>query len=83
MLIKGYAREVTLMSAGKLKARTAAVTLSGAHDGPPSRDPQIRGGGGEHGRDGGEIPLGMIPIVVPLLAVLLAVSAYMILGAVL
>lgn len=46
-------------------------------------NPQLGGGRGEHGRDSGELPVGLIPIVVPLLAVLLAVSAYFILGAVL
>jgi hypothetical protein len=46
-------------------------------------NPQIGGRRGEHGGDSGELPVGLIPIVVPLLAVLLAVSAYFILGAVL
>ena len=46
-------------------------------------NPQIGGRRGEHGRDSGELPVGLTPIVVPLLALLLAVSAYFILGAVL
>jgi hypothetical protein len=43
----------------------------------------MRGGGGEHSRDSGEFPVGLIPIFVPMLAVLLAVCVYIILGAVL
>jgi hypothetical protein len=74
---------VILVSGGNLKARATTATPRGAHETPPSRNPQVRGDGGEHGRDSGELPVGLIPIVVPLLAVLLAVCAYIILGAVL
>lgn len=63
-------------------ARATATTPSGAHEAPPSTNPEMRGGG-EHSRNSGEFPVGWIPIIVPMLAVLLAVIVYFILGAVL
>ena len=49
----------------------------------PTMTSEVRGGGSEHSRDSGESPVGLIPVLVPMLAVLMAVFAYFILGAVL
>ncbi len=58
-------------------ARATAAPPSGTHEAPPNTR------GGEHSRDSGEFPVGWIPIIVPMLAVLMAVIVYFILGAVL
>ena len=65
------------------RARATAATPRDAHEASRSTNPEMREGGGEHSRDSGEFPVGLIPIFVPMLAVLLALCAYIILGAVL
>jgi hypothetical protein len=65
------------------RARATAAAPRGAHKASPSTNPEMQGGGGEHNRDSGEFPVGVIPIFVPMLAVLLAACVYFILGAVL
>ena len=65
------------------RARATAATPRDANEASRSTNPEMREGGGEHSRDSGEFPVGLIPIFVPMLAVLLALCAYLILGAVL
>jgi hypothetical protein len=65
------------------RARATAAAPAGRSQGVAEHNPEMRGGGGEHGRDSGEFPVGLIPIFVPMLAVLLAICVYIILGAVL
>lgn len=54
----------------------------GVHETPPSTDSAARAAD-EPRRDQGEFPIQLIPIVVPLLAVLIAVDTYFVLGMVL
>jgi hypothetical protein len=65
------------------RALETAAAPRGAHGASPSTNPEMWEGGGEHRRDSGEFPVGLIPSFVPMLAVLLALCAYIVLGAVL
>ena len=84
--VAGYQEQLMLVNGGYTRdvdgvARQAA-TPRRAHAAPPGVNPEMRGGG-EHRHDPEEFPVNLIPLFVPMLAVLMAILVYMILGAVL
>ena len=60
----------------------ATTDPQGVHETPPDTDSAVRAGD-EPRSDQGGFPIGLIPILVPLLAVLIAVDTYFVLGMVL